>query len=217
VTQGWPVRPAAHPERIKGRRPPRRTGKAARKCRAAPRYVCCPSSRGAATGQRTATVLPVLDGPFSASGSLGGRRRGCPRHPSVTDLRSRSPGDFGRHDWRRGWDSNPRYGCPHNGFRDRPIRPLWHLSEHRRVERGGPYRWRRSVTSQAAPRPPRVFCRRRLAAAAKAHTSPPPGLLDRKVFIPIVRPPRLSPSGRRTHSGMACNGFAAEQAAEARI
>src|SRR4051812_17225500 len=30
--------------------------------------------------------------------------------------------------WRRGWDSNPRTGCPVNGFRDRPIQPLWHLS-----------------------------------------------------------------------------------------
>lgn len=30
--------------------------------------------------------------------------------------------------WRRGRDSNPRYDCSHNGFRDRPIRPLWHLS-----------------------------------------------------------------------------------------
>jgi hypothetical protein len=31
--------------------------------------------------------------------------------------------------WRRGWDSNPRYACTHNGFRDRPDRPLWHPSE----------------------------------------------------------------------------------------
>ena len=31
---------------------------------------------------------------------------------------------------RRGRDSNPRYrGYPHNGFRDRPIQPLWHPSE----------------------------------------------------------------------------------------
>ena len=30
--------------------------------------------------------------------------------------------------WRRGWDSNPRCACTHNGFRDRPDRPLWHLS-----------------------------------------------------------------------------------------
>jgi site-specific DNA recombinase len=31
--------------------------------------------------------------------------------------------------WRRRWDSNPRYACTYNGFRDRPDRPLWHLSE----------------------------------------------------------------------------------------
>ena len=31
-------------------------------------------------------------------------------------------------DLRRERDSNPRYSCPYNGFRDRPIRPLWHLS-----------------------------------------------------------------------------------------
>ena len=31
-------------------------------------------------------------------------------------------------DGRRGRDSNPRYSCPYNGFRDRPIRPLWHPS-----------------------------------------------------------------------------------------
>ena len=30
--------------------------------------------------------------------------------------------------WRRGWDSNPRIRCRINGFRDRPVRPLWHLS-----------------------------------------------------------------------------------------
>ena len=31
--------------------------------------------------------------------------------------------------WRRGRDSNPRYGCPYNGFRDRPVRPLRHPSD----------------------------------------------------------------------------------------
>ena len=30
--------------------------------------------------------------------------------------------------WRRGRDSNPRYPCGHICFRDRPDRPLWHLS-----------------------------------------------------------------------------------------
>ncbi len=31
--------------------------------------------------------------------------------------------------WRRGRDSNPRYSREYNGFRDRPVRPLRHLSE----------------------------------------------------------------------------------------
>ena len=30
--------------------------------------------------------------------------------------------------WRREGDSNPRSACALNGFRDRPIQPLWHLS-----------------------------------------------------------------------------------------
>ena len=30
--------------------------------------------------------------------------------------------------WRRGRDSNPRYGCPYTAFRVRRIRPLCHLS-----------------------------------------------------------------------------------------
>jgi hypothetical protein len=30
--------------------------------------------------------------------------------------------------WRQGWDSNPWTPCDVNGFRDRPIRPLWHLA-----------------------------------------------------------------------------------------
>src|ERR1700685_1614370 len=39
--------------------------------------------------------------------------------------------------WRRGRDSNPRYGCPYAAFRVRCIRPLCHLSELRRLERRG--------------------------------------------------------------------------------
>ncbi len=30
--------------------------------------------------------------------------------------------------WRRGWDSNPRYGSPHTAFPVLPIQPLLHLS-----------------------------------------------------------------------------------------
>ena len=35
--------------------------------------------------------------------------------------------------WRRGWDSNPRNPFGLNGFRDRPIQPLSHLSAMRIV------------------------------------------------------------------------------------
>ena len=34
----------------------------------------------------------------------------------------------GQTKWRRGRDSNPRNACALNGFRDRPVRPLRHLS-----------------------------------------------------------------------------------------
>ena len=30
--------------------------------------------------------------------------------------------------WRKGWDSNPRYRCRHDGFQDRFLRPLGHPS-----------------------------------------------------------------------------------------
>ena len=35
--------------------------------------------------------------------------------------------------WRRGRDSNPRYGCPYAAFRVRCIQPLCHLSEPRKT------------------------------------------------------------------------------------
>src|SRR5207248_7057171 len=30
--------------------------------------------------------------------------------------------------WRRRWDSNPRWSCPHGGFQDRCLKPLGHSS-----------------------------------------------------------------------------------------
>src|SRR3954470_7790000 len=33
--------------------------------------------------------------------------------------------------WRRGWDSNPRWACTHGGFQDRCLKPLGHLSDWR--------------------------------------------------------------------------------------
>jgi hypothetical protein len=31
--------------------------------------------------------------------------------------------------WRKGWDSNPRWSCPHGGFQDRCLKPLGHPSK----------------------------------------------------------------------------------------
>ena len=56
--------------------------------------------------------------------------------------------------WRRGWDSNPRYSREYNGFRDRPVRPLRHPSARHRPDpcrgaRGRPVRSRREPTLKA--------------------------------------------------------------------
>ena len=58
--------------------------------------------------------MPLLAGTSISMPLLAGTRR---RNPQT---RTRG--------WRRGRDSNPRTSCPAIGFRDRPIRPLWHLS-----------------------------------------------------------------------------------------
>ena len=42
--------------------------------------------------------------------------------------RHRPLGDLSGWWWRRGWDSNPRYGYPHTAFRERHLQPLGHLS-----------------------------------------------------------------------------------------
>ncbi len=49
--------------------------------------------------------------------------------------------------WRRGWDSNPRYACTHNGFRDRPDRPLRHPSA------GGGVAWPRLGVGRSIAEP----------------------------------------------------------------
>ena len=66
----------------------------------------------------------------------GGRRKPTSQRSSIGQAsvfrRKSVPmagrGPLWRGPWRRGWDSNPRYPQGHNGFRDRPNRPLWHLS-----------------------------------------------------------------------------------------
>src|SRR5580704_16298291 len=57
--------------------------------------------------------------------------------PRLSSSSSSCAGRRMRRNWRRGRDSNPRYGCPYAAFRVRCIRPLCHLSELRRLERRG--------------------------------------------------------------------------------
>jgi hypothetical protein len=49
------------------------------------------------------------------------------------------PVNCGSLNWRRGRDSNPRYGCPYAAFRVRCIQPLCHLSAMRGSKRRRPY------------------------------------------------------------------------------
>ncbi len=52
-------------------------------------------------------------------------------HPTPSWGKTKNPpnGGFLLFSWRMGRDSNPRKGCPFNGFQDRRIRPLCHPSE----------------------------------------------------------------------------------------
>jgi hypothetical protein len=96
----------------------------------------------------------------------------------LTDGKHRFTGCF-EAGWRRGWDSNPRYACTHNGFRDRPDRPLWHLS--------------------GAPLIGGRFCRGNSAVgeADLRLFSPESGLsgVDLGGFLRIFRPPPAGHSG----------------------
>lgn len=64
-------------------------------------------------------------------------------------------------DERRGRDSNPRYACTHNGFRDRPVQPLRHLSVGAYcagTKEGTEYRVRVSVGRDPARTTPEDDC-----------------------------------------------------------
>ena len=65
--------------------------------------------------------------------------------------------------WRRDRDSNPGYGCPYNGFRIRPVRPLRHLSKSARIIAASGMRRKcfREVPRQGDERLPRRLRSRR--------------------------------------------------------
>ena len=47
------------------------------------------------------------------------------------DVATSAAGSVQIQNWRRGWDSNPRYAEAHDGFQDRSLNPLGHPSAHR--------------------------------------------------------------------------------------
>ena len=111
---GWPaIEPSLLNERS------RRVGGGSGKC-ANPlgcRYGRC-------SGNAVADAVGVAESAETPPGRGGARQAGGGRR---WDGKRRFTACF-EAGWRRGWDSNPRYACTHNGFRDRPDRPLWHLS-----------------------------------------------------------------------------------------
>jgi hypothetical protein len=83
--------------------------------------------------------------------------------PIGTDQRSPSLPAPGTRNWRKGWDSNPRYSFPHAGFQDRCLKPLGHPSEDDQTLLA-----RRSCTATCVRRAPyhaslwrRAACRQR--------------------------------------------------------
>jgi hypothetical protein len=75
---------------------------------------------------------------------------------------------------RRGRDSNPRYGCPHTGFRNRLLQPLGHLSKRsppgrraRPANKG--QRVKRRLRIILSTKRPRSTCRAQARASARKH------------------------------------------------
>ena len=55
-------------------------------------------------------------------------RKSLPHQMGLTTTRHLNTDARGCKSWRKGWDSNPRYGRPHGGFQDRCLKPLGHPS-----------------------------------------------------------------------------------------
>jgi hypothetical protein len=84
---------------------------------------------------RSAATQRVLFAPRSVEDSSAERRKSGVRYPTRLQdflMRRRRM----RKSWRRGRDSNPRYGCPYAAFRVRCIQPLCHLSAEVRQGQG---------------------------------------------------------------------------------
>ena len=93
-------------------------------------------------------------------------------------------------EWRRGWDSNPRYPQGYNGFRDRPVRPLRHPSARGSVGTG-----RRRPRGPAGPRPARTY----LKGPRPRKRAPPARVGPCRHPIHRRRPGLMIPARRHAH------------------
>jgi hypothetical protein len=98
------------------------------------------------------------------------KRFGENRAAAIGDL-SKPRRDVG---WRRGRDSNPRYGCPYAAFRVRCIQPLCHLSARREKRSSGPAvfsggrSWKQAIRQGGASRVGRLTPDNALTVRARA-------------------------------------------------
>ena len=121
-------------------------------------YVASAQSGRIGNSRITSRRLPVLKPGFRPLCSRRRDSKSAQFAGKTRIFRERFVSRRGR--WRRGWDSNPRYHCWHTGFRDRPDRPLWHLSGRVRI---GIYisadlsKSGRNLTEAPRPRNPRIL------------------------------------------------------------
>src|SRR5690606_19430189 len=105
--------------------------------------------------------------------------------------------------WRRGWDSNPRYGCPYAAFRVRCFQPLSHLSSGRTGLK---------TPSERRYLPKRAQTDKGGIAYSRPDQQPRPPAPDRVDISPLfppVAPARCDrASGRRRHGADILPGVA---------
>jgi hypothetical protein len=110
-------------------RPPSPSSNGSASARSASAWRCEASTTPARTwSSASPTAVPTGPTRPPPSSAPSSTPSACPRASTSTPCGTP----------RQGWDSNPWKPCDFNGFRDRPIRPLWHLAVGEYSERRGP-------------------------------------------------------------------------------
>src|ERR1019366_8886243 len=90
--------------------------------------------------------------------------------------------------WRKGWDSNPRYHCWHDGFQDRYLRPLGHPSIKTKCWRRG-----RDSNPRRSFRPSNDLANRPLQPLGYLSLSAPPNYINLSLLLKANAPFRILP------------------------